>query len=186
VVLAHDSRTLELAEYHGIPHRTISEDTDCIDPAEIYAGADYAELNAGHAGRWHTFSQFLDQHGLRTVYDEGEDRGARFDTALAAVHFPPPVRTPINSSPEELYQMRRELTELRMRIAELESGQVRNSRVARNPDSFFHRTSSSPSPSKSSPQAPTASVGRSVRKRIARTVRRSRKRLARLARVGRR
>jgi hypothetical protein len=187
LVLAHDSRTLELAEYHGIPHRTISEDTDSIDPAELYAGADYTELNSGHAGRWNSFRQFLDQHGLRTVYDAGEDRGAQFDTALAAVHFPPPVHTPINSSPEELYRMRRELTELRMRIAELESGQVRNSRVARNPDSFFHRTAGSSSPSKNSAKAATASVGRPVRKRIGRTVRRSRKRLVRLARrVGRR
>lgn len=180
LVLAHDSRTLELADYHHIPHRTLSDtDTaDTVDPAELYATADYQPLNAGHAERWETFRGFLADHGLRTIYDDGEDRGAGFDNALASVHFPPPVHTPLRSTPEELYAMRRELTELRMRVAELESGRIQNSRVARNPDSIFHRSAAEQVAATASPE----SVRLTVRRIADRTLRGSRKRVRRLAR----
>ena len=44
VVLAHDSRTLELARYHRIPHRLISELRADVDPADLYAEVDFTEF----------------------------------------------------------------------------------------------------------------------------------------------
>jgi hypothetical protein len=122
LVLAHDSRTLELARYHEIPYRLITDDPDHIDAAQLYADADWEPLNAGHAARWQVFRDFLGQHGLRTVYDDGEDRGARFDEQLAAVAFPPQVGAPTGASPELLWQLRRELTEARRELINLRAG----------------------------------------------------------------
>ncbi len=71
VVLAHDSRTLELAEYHGIPYRVLDRSLPHPDAAELYAEADFGPLNAGHAERWARFQAFLAKHGLHHVHEEG-------------------------------------------------------------------------------------------------------------------
>ena len=108
LVLAHDSRTLELAEYHEIPRRTLTDLPPRPDAAELYAAADWSGLNGGHAARWDRFGAFLTRHGLRHAYLDGEDP-TRFDTALAAVDFPPPVGTLMGLPPAELYAMKRAL-----------------------------------------------------------------------------
>ena len=106
MLLAHDSRTLELADYHQIPHRVINSLPDQPDAAALYAEADWSKLNDGHAARWGEFSAFLHQHDLTHVYDEGQD-ASRFDDKLAATEFPPPVETLMGLPPEELYAMKR-------------------------------------------------------------------------------
>jgi hypothetical protein len=90
-VLAHDSRTLELARYFGIPHRPMTAVSPTLDAAELYAEADYGELNRGHAARFATFTGYLERHGLGHVFAEGEDPAA-FDERIAAIEFPPAVR----------------------------------------------------------------------------------------------
>jgi hypothetical protein len=117
LVLAHDSRTLELADYHRIPSRTLS-DAEEIDAARLYAEADWTPLNDGHPLRWQTFAAFLSRHGLTHVYDEGQN-ATRFDTELAATEFPPPVHTLMGAEPEELYAMKRALGETNRALAEL-------------------------------------------------------------------
>ncbi len=49
-VLAHDSRTLELARYFEIPHRRITDVAPETDAAELYAEADYAGLDRRSCG----------------------------------------------------------------------------------------------------------------------------------------
>ena len=111
LLLAHDSRTLELAEYHEIPHRTITSIDDDADAISLYAECDWNRLNKAHPDRWDTFAAFLQDHRLTHVYDEGQSASA-FDERLAATEFPPPVRTLMGFSPEELYEMRRTVTDL--------------------------------------------------------------------------
>lgn len=111
LLLAHDSRTLELAEYHEIPYRTITSIEDDADVLSLYAECDWNALNKAHPDRWDTFASFLNEHRLTHVYEEGQDARA-FDDRLAATRFPPPVRTLMGLSPEELYQMRRTVTDL--------------------------------------------------------------------------
>jgi hypothetical protein len=89
-VFAHDSRTLELARYFGIPHRTIWETTPDIDAADLYDEADYGALNEGHAERFARFRGYLERHGLRHVFEEGEDATA-FDRRIAETPFPPAI-----------------------------------------------------------------------------------------------
>jgi hypothetical protein len=89
-VFAHDSRTLELARYFEIPHRRMSEVPPDVDAADLYAEADFGPLNDGHAARFRTFTDYLAKHGLRHVFEPGEDPAA-FDARLAATDFPPAV-----------------------------------------------------------------------------------------------
>ena len=111
LLLAHDSRTLELAEYHEIPHRTITSIEDDADAISLYAESDWNRLNKAHPDRWDHFASFLKEHRLTHVYEEGQDANA-FDDRLAATEYPPPVRTLMGYSPEELYEMRRTVTDL--------------------------------------------------------------------------
>ena len=87
-VFAHDSRTLELARYFGIPHRLMSAVPGDIDPASLYEEADYTALNLGHAVRFATFRAYLARHGLAEVFTAG-DEGRAFDQHLAETAFPP-------------------------------------------------------------------------------------------------
>lgn len=112
VLLAHDSRTLELANHHQIPFRTIRELPEDVDAAQLYAEADWEPLNRAQAENWANFAAFLDRQGLNHVYADGDD-GAQFDQDLAAVDLPPAVGTLMGATPEELYAMKRELLDLR-------------------------------------------------------------------------
>ncbi|WP_017935355.1 polysaccharide pyruvyl transferase family protein [Nocardioides sp. Iso805N] len=92
-VLAHDSRTLELARYHEIPHLVVRSlgDPKLADAAVLAAGADYGPTVSGHAERFERYAGYLDRHGLDHIFKPGED-GSAFDDAIAAVDFDPAVR----------------------------------------------------------------------------------------------
>ncbi|WP_286927887.1 MULTISPECIES: polysaccharide pyruvyl transferase family protein [Aeromicrobium] len=97
VLLAHDSRTLELARYHRIPFvRLDQHDPAGISVPELFARADWPALVDGHRERWDTYAAFLERHGLRHGF--GPDGGTeRFDASVAAVAtdpgYPPVVRS---------------------------------------------------------------------------------------------
>jgi hypothetical protein len=107
VVLAHDARTLELAEYHEIPFREIPADPAQADPARLAAESDWSGLHSGHHARWETFAGYLTEHGLRHAYDANGDRGAAFDARLALTDFPPPVRPLTGPIAKPRYALRR-------------------------------------------------------------------------------
>jgi Polysaccharide pyruvyl transferase len=86
-VLAHDSRTLELVRYYDIPHRTMKQVGPDTDAAELYAEADFTAFNEQHAARFDRFAGFLAAHGLRHVYQPGEDP-SRFDRRVAETRWP--------------------------------------------------------------------------------------------------
>lgn len=89
-VLAHDSRTLELARYFAIPHRLMRDVPPDVDAADLYAEADYAAFNEGHAARFRTFLDYLDRHGLDHIHRSGEPDPS-FDTRKDATDYPPAV-----------------------------------------------------------------------------------------------
>ncbi len=90
VLLAHDLRTLELAEYHEIPYRLLTKKVDDFDATDLYASADWGPTMAGHQARWQRMRAFMEKNGLRHTYLPGESPRA-FDERLAATTFPPPV-----------------------------------------------------------------------------------------------
>jgi hypothetical protein len=103
VLLAHDSRTLELARYHEIPYRLIKDISVDVDPAQLYDEVDFSGFNGGHRQRFDHFSRFLARNGLPHVYTDAQvDPGAAaFDAQLAQVKFPEPVRPRRSSTPTQ-------------------------------------------------------------------------------------
>lgn len=92
-VLAHDSRTLELARYFEIPYTDVSGPRGVTDvnAAELFANADYAAMKSNHASRLRTTCAFLERNGLHHVYAPGESP-SELDAAMNALSLPPAVR----------------------------------------------------------------------------------------------
>ncbi len=114
-VFAHDSRTLELAEYFDIPHRRLTEVSPDVDAAELHAEADFRAFNDGHAARFATFTAYLERHGLEHVFRPEEDPLA-FDQRLQATPFPPAVTA---RAPDEMPRIGREARRLRRALRRL-------------------------------------------------------------------
>lgn len=114
-VLAHDSRTLELARYHEIPHRLIGalDAPADADVAALAAAADFGPTVANHGERFGRYVSYLDEHRLPHIFAPGES-GAGFDAAVAAVDYPPVVWAgrPV---PDDVPRRRRLLDRLRRR-----------------------------------------------------------------------
>ncbi|AUH40380.1 polysaccharide pyruvyl transferase family protein [Streptomyces sp. CMB-StM0423] len=91
VVLVHDSRTLELCRYFGIPHEMLADQPAGMDPAEVYEKADFSGLHTGHQERWDRFVRFLDRNDLKNTYSHG-DGGAAFEKRMADLDLPPSIR----------------------------------------------------------------------------------------------
>jgi hypothetical protein len=89
-VFAHDSRTLELARYFEIPHRPMPEIPPEVDASELYEEADLSGLVTNHPRRFAVFAGYLTRHGLRHVFEPGEDPDA-FPARVAATRYPPAV-----------------------------------------------------------------------------------------------
>jgi Polysaccharide pyruvyl transferase len=111
-LLAHDARTLELARYFDLPHRPLSEAPPDVDAADLYAEADFGPLMRGHPERFRRFTGYLQRHGLRHVFEPGED-ASEFDTRLAAVRLPAPVRvspvTPVRRTRRRAWDLARQV-----------------------------------------------------------------------------
>lgn len=101
VVLAHDSRTLELARYFEIPHLQMPSGTPAIDAADLYADADFGPLNRGHAARLATFAAYLDRHGLDHVF-RSPPAEPPFIARIAATPFAPAVMVGSRTTPQGL------------------------------------------------------------------------------------
>jgi hypothetical protein len=113
-VLAHDSRTVELARYFEIPHRLIgSVDPNVIDAAELYAQADYGPLVRGHADRFERFLGFVERHGLEHAFGAAEPEPS-FAARLAATPFPPAVTVASRTRPRGVRdRLRRQRSRIR-------------------------------------------------------------------------
>jgi hypothetical protein len=116
-VLAFDSRTLELCRYFEIPHRLLSEAPADLDPADLYAEADFTGLTGNHRERFDRFTAFLDKNGLRNTFTHG-DGGRAFDEKLRSLSFPAGVR-PWNDA--DLASLTSRFGWLQQRISELDS-----------------------------------------------------------------
>lgn len=88
-ILAHDSRTLELAKLHHIPHRVASK----IDPQWTIQGmadeTDYSEFNAAMPALFDNYASFLKRNGLNHIWESGDDAG--FLSKMESSVFEPAV-----------------------------------------------------------------------------------------------
>lgn len=83
-VIAHDSRTRELAEYFEIPHTLSTQITSESTAEALFAASDYSGMIANHPRRLATFTDFLDSHGLDHIHRH-PGVPSSFDEEVAAV-----------------------------------------------------------------------------------------------------
>lgn len=126
MLLAHDSRTLELAEYHAIPHLKVTELSSKTDAKQLYEQTDYAEYNSRLPEIQRTLADFLERNELSHVLAEPE-APTEFDERLAAAELPDMVTTLYATQREgkaaildRVRALHHEQTELETRVAELE------------------------------------------------------------------
>ncbi|WEK13794.1 MAG: polysaccharide pyruvyl transferase family protein [Candidatus Microbacterium phytovorans] len=90
ILIAHDTRTRELAEFHSIPYARKSA-MKSANVRRLYERADFEAFTASHGRNLATFRAFLDRHGLAHTIGEAHPR---FDRELARVDLAPPVQPP--------------------------------------------------------------------------------------------
>jgi polysaccharide pyruvyl transferase len=122
-VLAHDSRTLELARYFEIPHRRMRDVPPDTDAAALYAEADYTGLVRGHPARFAAFADYLARNGLHHIFSAGEDPLA-FDRRIAETDYPAAVDA---SGDRQVRTVVRRLRRLDFRVRR--SGRIRWNRA---------------------------------------------------------
>jgi hypothetical protein len=93
MLLPHDSRTLELADYHDLPHRRTTGSIADLTAEELYGEYDPTGFNAGYAGRFHQYLSFLERNGLAHVYADGQENPQFADRVDRASL--PPLLTPL-------------------------------------------------------------------------------------------
>jgi hypothetical protein len=101
MLLAHDSRTLELATYHEMPHRIVSEFTEDIHAAELYDNVDLSAFNKAQPDRFERYVAFLQRNGLEHIWQDG-NANPSFDAQVAAASFPPAVKTLVSGDGTEI------------------------------------------------------------------------------------
>ena len=90
-VLAHDTRTLELARYFEIPNRLISEVRPRPTRPSSTRRPTSGRSTPNHKKRFDTFIGYIERHGLRHIFMAGEDPTA-FERKVAASGIPPRSR----------------------------------------------------------------------------------------------
>jgi hypothetical protein len=151
-LLAHDSRTLELAEYFRIPFRRIDAVEGDVDPADLYPLADPSELNAVLPERFAAFTAFLARHDLDHIFAH-EGAAQAFDARVASTRWPPAVTAAGPRSPMGLYRRwrwrrdRERAEQVRQRQAERRTDRRQARKQARR--------QAGPAPEERTPSAPT-------------------------------
>ena len=104
-VLAHDSRTLELAKYFEIPYSLYPKVPKDILAEELAAQSDYTQLLKNHPLRFETYQQFLAKHNLDSIFNYNylskKYDNAYFNTKLSqTISSMPPTPTLLNTIQE--------------------------------------------------------------------------------------
>ncbi|MET0931899.1 MAG: polysaccharide pyruvyl transferase family protein [Aeromicrobium sp.] len=100
-LLAHDSRTLELAEYHRMPFTVMPSFDADLRAEDLYAATDMSVFNAELPHGFDRFTAFLDRNGLEHIWKPGNGAGD-FDAQLKAATFPPPVQPIVAADGHEI------------------------------------------------------------------------------------
>lgn len=106
VLLVHDGRTLELAQYHEIPFVDPAAAGCPSTVADLYELADFTGFNRGHTQRFDKLSDFIHENGFTHIYDPGqEDARNAYERRLESIVFPPPQKPVWLDKPPETIRM---------------------------------------------------------------------------------
>lgn len=101
LLLAHDSRTIELADYHQMPYRLMPELTADLKAEELYDTTDMSAFNRATPEGFDRYTAFIERNGLEHMWRPGQTT-AEFDARLVAASFPPAVRPLIAADGTEI------------------------------------------------------------------------------------
>jgi hypothetical protein len=133
LMVAHDSRTLEVADYHGIPYRELGQVPPETPVGDLFDLADYSAFHAGVQERWSRLTGFLAEAGLAHVGAEGD---AAYDARLAAAPYEPAVTTMRAAGEEGIRRIEDRISALQQALAEESSWtRKRIQKLARAPRS---------------------------------------------------
>lgn len=98
VLLPIDSRTMELSEYHALPHKTFREvmDSGKYLAEDIYDEADFSEFNKRMPENWDRYYHFLETSGLHHIHQPNMEN-PDYERLLSTLH-PAPAIEPVNFS----------------------------------------------------------------------------------------
>ena len=99
MIFAGDSRTQELAEYHGLPYILASEVTPDMSLSALYDSLDYTKFNATHAKNFDHYIDFLDYNNIDHIYNHGGEN--YFDKKIAETVFDEGTKPLFSVSPKE-------------------------------------------------------------------------------------
>jgi hypothetical protein len=68
-VVPFESRTEELAHFHGIPVLRPGADATCSDVLDLFGSLDFSEIGRRQADNFPNWLSFLRENGLETVFD---------------------------------------------------------------------------------------------------------------------
>lgn len=92
VVISHDSRTKELAEYHQIPFREMPGAAGDVRAEELYDWADFSAFHSVQAENLSRFKSFLELHRLPHVHTPG-NQNPDYAKLIEQTDFGGPVRS---------------------------------------------------------------------------------------------
>ncbi len=99
-LLAHDSRTAELATHHQLPHVSATALEQDPSARELWASYDPEPFNEVYQARFETFLTFLERNGLEHVHQPGLEN-PEYDERVSTATFAPPLAPLSPSHPEE-------------------------------------------------------------------------------------
>jgi len=70
VVIAHDSRTLEMSQFYEIPFVRTDEINEHTSAISLYENADFSKLTNAISGKFDQYLKFLENNGLRHIYHD--------------------------------------------------------------------------------------------------------------------
>ena len=115
-LLVHDSRTLEVAQYHHLPHTLIERLDEIGSVTDLAARQDYSSFNADYPELFSRFTAFLGRNGLSNAYTGSGAALAALDASTEAAANAKGVLSDVRPGPtlrQVLGRVRRSLTRKR-------------------------------------------------------------------------
>ncbi|SDS61068.1 polysaccharide pyruvyl transferase family protein [Microlunatus soli] len=168
-LMAFDSRTTELADYHAIPYAQAKRITPQTDPAELYDRADFTAFNSRQPEAFDHYLGFLEKNGLEHIHQPGKDN-PDFDSRLDEVNFPAGVRPLQTGDSAQTEQL---LGRLRW-LQQGEQADRRRKVGGYEPRPFGRLPDPKPTPKASEPPKADKPLATRIRRRLRRAARRLR------------
>lgn len=82
LLFAHDSRTLEIAQYFSLPHINLNYENSILDAHDLYNLVDLKPMQSKYLNNLNNYAKFLRKHGLETIVDD-QLKMAAFDSQVS-------------------------------------------------------------------------------------------------------